>query len=567
MKFSEMPYTRPEKDAVLAALADFTARLKSATSFAEADAVFLEEDRYTADVESEFTIAAIRHSIDTRDAFYDAESDYADETQPLLQEGVMAWSIALTQSPFRPDFERKYGDLLFRNTELSLKAFSPAIVPELQRENALTTEYDKLVASAQIPFEGGVYTVAQMGPFLKDPDDTRRRAAWVAVGGWFDSVGGELDRLYDELTHLRDSMGRKLGYDGYTELGYYRMTRNCYGKAEVERFREAVRQYVVPVADRLYRAQAERLGKSYPLDEADAALQFRSGNPTPAGDSEHILAMGRKFYHELSAETGVFIDHMLDDGMMDVLAKPGKQAGGYCTEIPKYKTPFIFANFNGTQDDVEVVTHEAGHAFESWTARDIVPTSYVFPSMEACEVHSMSMEFFAWPWSEDFFGDDARKFRYSHLAAALTFIPYGTMVDHFQHIVYEKPDMTPAERTEVWRELSAVYLPWIKLDGAIPFFGDGRRWQRQLHIYDSPFYYIDYCLAQTMSLYFWAQIQTDREAAWKQYYAYTKLAGTKTFTGLLEAAGLPSPFDSETLRGVCRAASDWLDGYDMSGIE
>ena len=249
------------------------------------------------------------------------------------------------------------------------------------------------------------------------------------------------------------------------------------------------------------------------------------------------------------------------------LAKPGKQAGGYCTEISKYKTPFIFANFNGTQGDVEVVTHEAGHAFEAWTARDIVPTSYHWPSMEACEVHSMSMEFFAWPWSEDFFGADARKFRYSHLASALTFIPYGTLVDHFQHVVYEKPDMTPAERTEVWKELTAVYMPWIKLDGAIPFFGDGRRWQRQLHIYDSPFYYIDYCLAQTMSLYFWAQIQSDRDAAWKQYYAYTRLAGTKTFTGLLEAAGLPSPFDSETLRGVCEKASDWLDRYDMSGIE
>ena len=567
MKFSEMPYTRPEKDAVLAALADFTARLRAAESFEQADAVFLEEDRYAADIESEFTIASIRHSIDTRDAFYDAESDYADETQPLLQEGVMAWNIALTQSPFRPDFEKKYGDLIFRNTELSLKAFSPEIVPELQKENALTTEYDKLVASAQIDFEDGVYTVAQMGPFMKDPDDARRRAAWVAVGRGFDSVGSELDRLYDELTHQRDSMGRKLGYDGYTELGYYRMMRNCYGKEDVERFREAVRRYVVPVADRLYRAQAKRLGKSYPLDEADAALEFRSGNPAPAGDSEHILAMGRKFYHELSPETGVFIDHMLDDGMMDVLAKPGKQAGGYCTEISKYKTPFIFANFNGTQGDVEVVTHEAGHAFEAWTARDIVPTSYHWPSMEACEVHSMSMEFFAWPWSEDFFGADARKFRYSHLASALTFIPYGTLVDHFQHVVYEKPDMTPAERTEVWKELTAVYMPWIKLDGAIPFFGDGRRWQRQLHIYDSPFYYIDYCLAQTMSLYFWAQIQTDRDAAWKQYYAYTRLAGTKTFTGLLEAAGLPSPFDSETLRGVCEKASDWLDRYDMSGIE
>ncbi len=567
MKFSEMPYTRPEKDEVLAKLADFTAQLNAAETFAEAEAVFLAKDKYAAEMESEFTLASIRHSIDTRDEFYDAESDYADETLPLLQEGLMAWSVALTQSRFRPDFEAKYGDLLFKNTELSLKAFSPEIVGDLQKENALTTEYNKLIASAQIPFEDGIYTVAQMGPFMKDPDDDRRRAAWIAVGTWFDSVGGELDRLFDELTHLRDAMGRKLGYDGYTQLGYYRMTRNCYGKEDVERFREAVRQYVVPVADRLYRAQAKRLGKSYPLNHADADLEFRSGNPTPAGTSEDILAAGRKFYHELSDETGVFIDHMLDNELMDVLSKPGKQAGGYCTEIAKYKTPFIFANFNGTQHDVEVVTHEAGHAFEAWTARDIVPMSYHWPSMEACEVHSMSMEFFAWPWSEDFFGSDARKFRYSHLASALTFIPYGTLVDHFQHVVYEKPDMNPAERHEAWKELAAVYLPWIRLDSDLPFYGEGRRWQRQQHIYNSPFYYIDYCLAQTMSLYFWAAIESDREAAWQQYYAYTKLAGTKTFTELLKASGLPSPFESETLRAVCEKASDWLDHYDMTGIE
>lgn len=566
MKFSQMPYTRPDKDAVLAALADFTAQLNAAQSFAEADRVFIAEDRYAADMESEFTLASIRHSIDTRDEFYDAEADYADETLPLLQEGVMAWNTALTKSPFRAELEAKYGDLLFRNTELALKTFSPAIVEDMQKENALTTAYNKLVASAQIAFENGTYTAAQMEPFLHDADDARRRAAWEAVGQWFGGVGEELDRLYDELVQLRDAMGRKLGFGDYIGLGYARMTRNCYDRSDIERFREAVQKYVVPLADRLYREQAKRLGKSYPLDHADCALEFRSGNPVPAGSSEDILAAGRKFYHELSAETGVFIDHMLENELMDVLAKPGKEAGGYCTEIARYKTPFIFANFNGTQHDVEVVTHEAGHAFQVWTARDIVPASYHWPSMEACEVHSMSMEFFAWPWAEDFFGPDARKFRYSHLAAALTFIPYGTLVDHFQHVVYEKPDMTPAERHEAWKKLAGVYMPWLRYDESLPFFGEGRRWQKQQHIYNSPFYYIDYCLAQTMSLYFWAAIQSDREAAWQQYYAYTKLAGTKTFTELLAAAGLPSPFDGDTLRRVCEAAGEWLDGYDMTGI-
>ena len=567
MKFSEMPYVRPDKDEILARIADFTARLRTADDFEAADAVYRESDIYSGEIMTLATLVSIRHSIDTRDSFYEAESDWWDETTPLITEGSNEFQKALYESPFRPQFEEKYGTVVFKNVEFELKSFSPEIIPELQKENALVTEYNKLIASAQIEFEGGTYTVAQMGPIQQDPDDARRLAAWKAVGSWFAAQGPELDRLYDELVALRDAMGRKLGFDGYTDLGYYRMMRTSYGKSELEAFRAAVQKYLVPVAEKIRREQAKRLGVSYPMSYADQSLMFRSGNPKPVGSAEDIIAQAWAFYHELSPETGEFFSHMLSDEMMDLLAKPGKQAGGYCTELPAYHTPFIFANFNGTQGDVEVVTHEAGHAFQNWLARDIVPLDCHWAGMEASEIHSMSMEFFAWPWSEGFFGKDTRKFYYSHLSSALTFIPYGTMVDHFQHIVYERPDMTPAERHDVWRELMGIYQPWIRLDGDIPFFAEGRFWQRQGHIYQMPFYYIDYCLAQTMSLYFWAEIQKSVSSAWVKYYRYTELAGTKTFTELLEAAGLPSPFDESTLRGVCENAAAWLDAFDLSGIE
>ena len=566
MKFSEIPYKRPDLDEVLTRIDSITAELAAADSFEAAEAAYLAADDFSREVMTQATLASIRHSIDTRDEFYSAESDWWDENIPLLSEGTNRFQKVLYESPYRPETEKKYGSVIFKNLELQLKAFSPEIIPELQKENALTTEYDKLIASAQIEFEGGTYTVAQMGPFQQDPDDSRREAAWKATGSWFQTQGDELDRIYDELVKLRDAMGRKLGFDGYTEMGYCRMQRTSYGAEEVEKFRNAVQKYLVPVADKLRRAQAERLGVSYPMSYADQALEFRSGNPKPQGNAEDIVAHGRKFYHELSPETAEFIDAMLENEMMDLLAKPGKQSGGYCTEIPAYRTPFIFANFNGTQGDVEVITHEAGHAFQNWTARDIVPLDCHWAGMEASEIHSMSMEFFAWPWSEGFFGPDTRKFHYSHLASALTFIPYGTLVDHFQHEVYAHPEMTPAERTETWKKLSGIYMPWLRLDGKIPFFGDGRYWQRQIHIYQMPFYYIDYCLAQTMSLYFWAAIQKDLPSAWEQYYRYTKLAGTKTFTELLETAGLPSPFDEDTLRGICENAAKWLEDFDLTGI-
>ena len=566
MKFCDMPYSRPDVEVVKQKLTALTEQLKTAESYEQARAVFMEMEEETKHFHTMATLCSVRHSIDTRDEFYDAEEKYLNNALPEIQEYTQAWTMALLTSPFRTDFAAEFGELMFINAEIELKTFDPSIIAELQEEAKLTTEYQKLIASAQIDFEGKVYTIAQLGGFKTDPDDARRLAAWKAEGQWYKDNQAELDRIYDELTHLRDTMGKKLGYEGYTTLGYYRMGRNCYDKDDVEQFRAAVRKYLVPVADKIYRQQTERLGKEYPLSFSDAALEFRSGNPRPQGSPDDILAQGMKFYEELSPETAEFFHTMMDNELLDVLSKEGKAGGGYCTGIMDYEVPFIFANFNGTQADVEVVTHEAGHAFAYWMNRKRVPAEQAWPSMEACEVHSMSMEFMAWPWADGFFGEDARKFRYSHLAAALTFIPYGTMVDHFQHEVYAKPDMTPAQRHQIWKELLGIYMPWMKLDGEIPFYAEGEGWQRQQHIYNSPFYYIDYCLAQTVSLQFWAMSQKDFKDAWAHYMAYTVQGGCCTFVDLLKNAGLDTPFDEVTLKGVCETANQWLDTYDLTGI-
>ena len=566
MKFSEMPYARPDLDELKQQLQALTDQLKSAPDYASAHEAFLAQQKLSTHIDTLATLSSVRNSIDTRDKFYDAEEQFWNEAGPELRAYDDAWTAAMLESPFRKDFAAEYGDLMFVNAEIALKTFSPAIVEELKQENQLVQDYQKLIAGAQIDFEGSTYTISQLSPFKNSPDDAVRLAAWKAEGGWYKAHQPELDEIYDKLVRLRDAMGRKLGYDGFTQLGYYRMGRNCYTKEDVEKFRAAVVKYVVPVASSIYREQAARLGKSYPMNFADNALMFRSGNPKPCGTPAEILAQGKHFYEELSPETGEFFNTMLDNELLDVLSTPGKRAGGYCTSLGDYHVPFIFANFNGTQHDVEVVTHEAGHAFAAWLNRDRIPQSYIWPSLEACEVHSMSMEFFAWPWAEGFFGEDTRKFRYSHLAGALTFIPYGTMVDHFQHIVYEKPEMTPAERHAVWKELLGVYMPWVKLGDGIPFYGDGEGWQRQLHIYVNPFYYIDYCLAQTVSLQFWALLQKDKDNAWQHYMAYTKQGGSCVFTKLLENAGLESPFGEACLRGVCETAKAWLDSYDLTGL-
>ena len=567
MKFSEMPYKRPDMDAVKQQMTEMTARLKAAESYEAARQVFIDWDRAGKLIDTQANLCSIRHSIDTRDEFYTAEQNYWDMTGPELQEYQQQWTLALLASPFRKELEEEFCSIMFVNAEIALKAFSPEIIPEMKQENELVMQYEDLLASAAIPFEGGTYTLSQIAPIKSGADDERRLAAWKAEGQWYKDHQEQLDEIYDKLVHLRDGMARKMGYDGYTTLGYYRMGRNCYDRGDVERFRQAVVKYLVPVADHIYRRQAERLGCGYPLSFADAALEFRSGNPKPAGDPDELLAAGRKFYDELSPETSEFFRKMLDDELLDVLSTEGKQTGGYCTSLAEYGVPFIFANFNGTQGDVEVITHEAGHAFAAWMNRDRIPAETIWPGMESCEVHSMSMEFFGEAWAEDFFGSDAAKFRYSHLAGALTFIPYGTMVDHFQHIVYDQPDLTPAERHAEWKRLLGIYMPWLKLDGEIPFYSEGEGWQRQHHIYSFPFYYIDYCLAQTVALEFWALIQKDRADAWEHYMAYTKQGGSRTFVELLKNAGLQTPFEEECLRGVCADADKALAEFDLTGIE
>ena len=563
MKFSEMKYEKPDFEKLAERAEKIRAEIEGAATFDDADKAFMEYNSYSKHIATLYSLAYIRHTIDTNDKFYDEQQEFWDSSLPQLQAYDNKIGKSLLDSKFRPQLEEKYGKIYFLNTEIERKGFAPEIIPDLQEENKLTTEYGKLIASAQIDFDGGKKTISEMSLYKQSSDDKIRNAAWEAEGRFYRDHSAELDEIYDKLVKVRTAQAKKLGYENYIPLGYAKMIRNCYDMNDVDKFRKAVVKYVVPVADRLYREQAERTGLPYPMTFSDAALKFRSGNPMPCVDSDGILAHGRRFYHELSPETAEFIDVMFDNELLDVLSKKGKAGGGYCDSIADYSVPFIFANFNGTSDDVEVMTHEAGHAFAFYMARNVVPYSCSSPTYEACECHSMSMEFFAWKWAEGFFGKETEKFKYSHLFDAIKFIPYGTMVDHFQHLMYEKPELTPAQRHEEWKKLTAVYMPWMKLDGSV-FYGEGMGWQRQMHIYESPFYYIDYCLAQTISLEFWALSQQDYKSAWDKYMKFVKQAGTKTFTEIIDIAGLDTPFGEKALEAVAKTAADWLDRADIS---
>ncbi len=562
MKFSEMPYSRPDMEALAAATTQTLEAMKAAPNAAGQIAAY---DAYEKKMQTAGTmqqIAYIRHTINTKDEFYNAENDYMDEIGPKLQELTHRVNTALLESPYRAELERHYGALMFKNLEIAARSFSPAIVELMQEENKLVSEYQNLYASATVEFDGKTMPLPLLGPYKQDPDRAVRKAPYEADAKFFDSHREELDTLYDKLVKVRDAQAKKMGLPNYIPLGYDRMGRNCYTAKDVAAFRDQIAEDMVPIVAKVKEAQRRRIGVEK-LAFYDEPISFADGNAVPEGTPDEILAAGKKMYQELSPETAEFIDFMFENELFDVLSRDGKAPGGYCTEIADYKSPFIFSNFNATAGDVDVLTHEAGHAFEAYRAfKQELPSLLHSPTIEACECHSMSMEFLTAPWHHLFFGKQTDKYELGHCEDALVFIPYGCMVDEFQHKVYENPWMTPEQRNELWLSLEKKYRPWIDFDN-LPFYSRGGGWQRQLHIYEVPLYYIDYCMAQTVAFQFWNLSRENYAEAWKRYMTFVDKAGTATFAELVESAGLKVPYHAGCIKEIGESISRWLEEHEL----
>ncbi|MDN4607266.1 M3 family oligoendopeptidase [Sporosarcina highlanderae] len=564
LKFEEYQYTRPDMQRIKSEFNELLEHFRSANSFEEQNEVIEKLNAIGSNYSTHANLAYIRSSINTNDEFYQKEREFFDEIGPEFQELGTAFYKELVVTPFRKQLEEKWGSQLFALADNAIKSFSPEVLPLLQKENKLTTEYAKLVASAQIEFDGKTLTLAQMGPYAESTDRDVRKKAMTASYSFYSENGEAFDRIYDDLVKVRHEIATKLGFDNFVELGYARMNRIGYNAEMVKNFRDQVRDYIVPLATILYKRQAERIGVEE-LKFYDQSLNFLSGNATPKGTPEWIIENGKKMYEELSPETNEFFKYMTDKHLLDLEAKKGKETGGYCTFIDDYDSPFIFSNFNGTSGDIDVLTHEAGHAFQVYSSRNIGIPEYVWPTHEGAEIHSMSMEFFTWPWMELFFEDETEKYKFAHLSSGLLFLPYGVAVDEFQHLVYENPEMTPEERNAAWKKLEKTYLPMRDYDGN-PYLEAGSIWQRQSHIYEAPFYYIDYTLAQICAFQFWKRSFENREEAWNDYLHLCKLGGSKKFTELVAEANLISPFEDGCVESVVGSIEAWLNSVDDKAL-
>lgn len=565
MKFSDYTYERPEFDRYKKDFLHLVENLKDAESLAEVKEAIDAVSELSASLETMGTLASIRHSINTKDSFYLEEDKYWNEYGPYYQELGTLYYQAIMDSAYLEELKGEYPRTFFQNMQFELDSFDSSVIDLLQKENQLSSDYQKLLASAEIDFDGKTLTLSQFGPYLESTNRDTRKAASDAQWSFFEENESQLDQLYDDLVKVRDTIAKKLGFKDFVELGYVRMKRFDYDRDMVEVYRKQVMDYVVPVTQKLAKRQAERIGIEK-MKHYDSSLQFLNGNPTPQGNPDYIIENGRKMYHELSSETADFIDFLFDKVLVDLLSKEGKAGGGYCTYIPDYQSPFIFANFNGTSGDIDVLTHEAGHAFQVFESRWIKQPEIVFPTFETCEIHSMSMEFFTYPWMELFFKEETEKYKFDHLSGAVRFLPYGVLVDHFQHEVYENPEWSADKRKAVWRELEKQYLPERDFSEN-SFLDKGTFWFRQGHIFGMPFYYIDYTLAQVCALQFWKRAIVDEDKnAWSDYLAICKAGGTKSFLETVETAKLRSPFEEGSLEGVISTIDQALEQVDDKAL-
>ncbi len=557
MQFQEYAYQHMDALSLQKQLSELAEQIQQAKTIEQVQDCIKKVDTIRRFVATQVSLVEIRHTVDTKDAYYTKEQEYLDTVLPELEKDYEKINRALLESTFLDDLKQRLPETFFLQKEMDLKAFDPIIIEDMQEENRLMTKYQALIASAEIPFDGEIYNLSSLEVKTNSSDRIVRKRALQAYWNWFEQHEEEVAQIFDQMIKVRTRMAQKLGYDNFIALGYARMHRYDYNQEDVAKYRRQVLKDVVPLCSALYKRQQKRLGYDT-LHAWDEKVEFLQGNPTPKYDRAELVKRAQKMYHELSKETGVFFDFMVEHDLLDLDSKPGKAAGGYCTFMPDYKSPFIFANFNQTQHDAEVLTHEAGHAYQIYESRDIYPSDCVWPTYESCEIHSMSMEFFTHPWMQSFFEEDVNRYYYSHMAGSLKFLPYGVLVDHFQHEVYTHPEMSHKERMDTWRRLEKEYLPHKNYE-EVEILERGGWWMRQAHIFMSPFYYIDYTLAQVCAMQFWARMENKDPKAFEDYQHICKIGGTLPFRKIVKEAGLIVPFEEGCLAQVTGSVSQWLD--------
>ena len=558
--FKELNYTRPDLDKFTETIKNVRLRLMTAKTIEAADEALGEYDIAISSFDTQYALCQILHDLDTSNEFYNEEIEFFDEASARVQELSSAVLSGLLTSPCADSLKAKYGPMIFRKAKNQREIISSEIIDDLTEESRLENEYSQKQSEAEIPLGNKTLNLSLIQPYLQSTDRNVRRDSHIALDRYYMSRKTTYDEIYDNLVKVRTTAAKKLGYNNFTELGYKRMERYDYNREDVAAFRDNIKRYIVPLTTQIRKLQQERLGVDQ-LMFHDLPCLFAEGNPTPVISKETYEEAAGKFFRNMFGATPSFFDVLSDHGYTDLLSRPVKSTGGYCMYLEDYCIPFIFMNGNGTFDDVATVVHEGGHAYAALQGAESSPfVECLSPTLETCEIHSTSMEYMSYPFMDIFYGKQAEQYCELHMTDGLLFLPYGCMVDEFQHIIYDNPNMTPDERHEIWKMLEQTYQPFINYDeNDTPFHAMGGAWMKKDHIFTTPFYYIDYCLSQICALELWDESREDLKEALEKYNTLCQLGGSDTFLNLIKKAGLESPFDVNVIKRLAFRCADFLN--------
>ncbi len=563
-KFSEVSYTSPKAIKMTFKLFRMIGKFSRANTYAKQSLVFRQINNYRNEMMTDFFIIYMRNMSNVNDEHYANELKKGMSAYVVLQMLNVRLYKKLLKARFRDELEKEYGKQIFNKAEKQANTMSLGVILDMQKEFVIAEEYNRIVANAKINFRGEELTVPQLSLHMQSADNDARLEANQAYAKFFETNEEKFDDIFDRLVKLRDKIAKKLGYDSYTKLTYDKLSRD-YTPEEVAAYRKAVEKYIIPVTEEIRKNQAQRIGVDS-LKFSDESFKFPNGNANPKGDANWIVEQVQFMYNEISADAGEYFKTLVDREFLDLESRAGKKQGGIAVPMTREKMPFVYTNANGTFDDVRVLVHECGHGYQELNTiyrHDLF--EYILPTFEACEVHSMSMEFLAWPWYDKLFGEGENKAKFTHLSNALLFIPFGVTVDEFQHFVYDNPTATKEERKAKWAEIEKKYMPSKDYTGT-EFFSKGTYWFKQPHLFNNPFYYVDYTLAQICAFQIWSQSEENFDNAWKNYYQMCITGGSEKFVDMLKKGNVESPFEEETIKDVVKNVVNYLDSVDQVNL-
>lgn len=562
MKLSEILYQRPNLEAIEKEIAVLCEKFEKASDFnVQLEAVNSLND-LQIDFESAAAIASIRHNFNTSNEFYEKEEGFFNQSWPRFSAALLPYYQLLLQSRFRAELEEHLGKHLFRLAQHYVDEVNPKTVGIEQKINHLTAEYNKLAAQGIITFKGDQHPLPAIYSFMNDQNRSVRKEAQDTYSSFWKSKQTELNKLFDELVKLRHQKAQTLGFENYAKLAYH---RNDYDNSQITAFNKNVCKHILPLRTRLYNRWRKRLGveKLYYYDNQ----LFKNGSPKPQIDAEDMLVQAQKMYAELSPETDVFYQFMRKNELMEVEIREGKYPGAYHRPITKYKLPFIHANFDGTEYDFHTLTHELGHAFQSYQTRKsgVNQLEYMGGLADISEIHSIGMELFTWKWYSLFFKEDTVKYQFSKISGLLGMIVSCCLGEDFQQFIYKNPQASKNERNQKWLELDCQYYPYYDRESYYEdneYQKSGQNWHENAHLFLYPFYMVDYSLATICAVQLWMKAQNDWEGAWEDYLQLCKIGGKHSYFESLQLANLRSPFDENVIKEVANFLSEWLDRVD-----